>query len=125
MQHAEHDASALVFGTRTEIERAQHAECGIEVLGWVGVDGKGARGCAGVHGDEAGGTAADYGDEGGCGEGEEGGGTYGEGEGAEVFLAVLCWGEVLVQFDGLEMGERGKGRGKVEGKDELRRRNAG
>ena len=70
-----------------------HVEGGVEGPRGVGVNGVGAGSFGSVHGDEGGAAAADD-DEGGV-EGE-GGGREGGGEGADVFLAVLGEGMVLV-----------------------------
>lgn len=78
-----------VCGFGAEVECACHAEVVVDFARRLGVDGEGAGGCCGVHGNELRAAAADDGYGGWGREGEEGFRSYGGGERAEVFLAVL------------------------------------
>ena len=90
-----------VFGSAAQVEGAGHAELGIELFRRVGVDGEGAGGRGGVEGDQRWVAAADDDEGGGHGQAGEVGRRDGGAEGAQVFLAVLEEGGVLV-LEGLD-----------------------
>lgn len=84
-----------IFGAfRTEAQGPNHAELGVELFGWVGVDGVRTLSLLYVHWDKIGLTASDDDDLGWSRESLKGIGGYGGRKATKVFLTVLSKGSV-------------------------------